>query len=526
MTNHDEQIFAEEQQNKLSRRRFFEETFAAALASAGIYELIETFVDTPDRTAFADNPANPYAQEQYIINGLRVIMDNGSGVNSSNGTIPVIVHPLHAHVITATLTVPANAKSLQEAQQHLETVLEGVEKQYGPAPAGVSISVAWGLPYFQNYIPSLGKASSFFPAGTRYPAYLPIDLDTSKREGHTVYAVQEAMTFPSDQPPAGFGPVHLEQNHVSILLRGDTIAKLLGATTTIFGTGSNQAGSMFKVTSIRRGFTGGGFYGKQSLPSKMALAANIPGAKSVPTHAEVLMGFTTTVEANLAPGIIANLETIPGETNQWPNGYFKQGTTMALSHLFEDLATWYGQGDKGQNFPSYAVRLRNMLRPGLTGSPGTLTFNPPSQLDPSEVVQDVKTYHAYGHSGSMQPIVRQATPTTTNYGTTYPANIAVSTRGDFNTLDNPFYYTSDPVGDRYSSKKAAGLHFLIFQPTIGNFNRTRLAMDGHYPDGTVLSISPRSVGAAINSVLFTTHRQNYLVPPRRHRSFPLTELLT
>jgi len=29
----------------------------------------------------------------------------------------------------------------------------------------------------------------------------------------------------------------------------------------------------------------------------------------------------------------------------------------------------------------------------------------------------------------------------------------------------------------------------------------------------------------MNSVLFTTHRQNYLVPPRRHRSFPLAEFL-
>jgi NADPH:quinone reductase-like Zn-dependent oxidoreductase len=29
----------------------------------------------------------------------------------------------------------------------------------------------------------------------------------------------------------------------------------------------------------------------------------------------------------------------------------------------------------------------------------------------------------------------------------------------------------------------------------------------------------------IYSVLFTTHRQNYLVPPRRHRAFPLAEFL-
>jgi hypothetical protein len=49
-------------------------------------------------------------------------------------------------------------------------------------------------------------------------------------------------------------------------------------------------------------------------------------------------------------------------------------------------------------------------------------------------------------------------------------------------------------------------------------------MDGYYPDMT-LPIAPRSPHAGINSVLQTTHRQNFLVPPRRHRSFPLAEFL-
>jgi hypothetical protein len=150
--------------------------------------------------------------------------------------------------------------------------------------------------------------------------------------------------------------------------------------------------------------------------------------------------------------------------------------------------------------------------------------NPPTELSSSDVVHDVHNYKAYGHSGSMQPIVRQTTPLTSNYGQTYPAGTAVSARGDFDTVDNPFYYTSDPAGDHFSTKPAAGLHFVIFQPTIGNFIRTRLAMDGHYPDGTVLRLSPRSHNAGFNSILFTTHRQ--IVPPRSHRSFPLAEFLT
>jgi hypothetical protein len=50
-------------------------------------------------------------------------------------------------------------------------------------------------------------------------------------------------------------------------------------------------------------------------------------------------------------------------------------------------------------------------------------------------------------------------------------------------------------------------------------------MDGHYPSGTVLDIDPRSPDQGMNAVLHTTHRQNYLVPSRLHRSFPLAELL-
>jgi hypothetical protein len=519
-------MFAAEQHKTLSRRRFLKgsvRTLGAALASAGIYELIDTLVQPPERVAFATGP--PLPPEQYAIPTPRVIMDNGSGVASSTGTIPVLIPPLHTHVITATLKVPANAKALQEAQHHLESVIAGLEQRFPPPPSGLGVVVAWGLPYFHHYIPSLGKSSSFFKAGTRYPSYLPVDLITSKQQGRTVYAIQEARTFPSDQPPAGFGPVRLEQNDVAVLLRSDSLNNIMAGTNALFGTGSNQTGSLFQVTSIRRGFTGGGHTGQQSLASKLALAANIIGAKSIPYHAPIFLGFTTTIQSAESATPVSNFETLPGWTDQWPDGYFRYGTAMPLSHLFEDLQAWYGSGGgRSHPFPTDADRVRAMFRPGLSVAEGTITANPPVESE-ARVFQDVQQYHAYGHNGSLQPTNRLQVATTSNYGHVYPTGTPVSNRGDFATLDNPFFYTSDPIGDHYSSQKAAGLHFLIFLPTIENFNHTRMAMDGHYPDKT-LPIAPRSHNAGFNSVLFTTHRQNYLVPPRRHRSFPLAEFLT
>ncbi|EFH88399.1 hypothetical protein Krac_9850 [Ktedonobacter racemifer DSM 44963] len=137
MTKNDEQQFAGEQQRPLSRRRFLEGTLGAALASAGIYELIDTLVQTPEWVAFAVN--QPLPPEQYAIPTPRLIMDDGSGVASSIGTIPVLIPPLHTHVITAAVKVPANAKALQEAQHHLESVIAGLEL---PLP----VSWAWWSP--------------------------------------------------------------------------------------------------------------------------------------------------------------------------------------------------------------------------------------------------------------------------------------------------------------------------------------------------------------------------------------------
>ena len=110
-------------------------------------------------------------------------------------------------------------------------------------------------------------------------------------------------------------------------------------------------------------------------------------------------------------------------------------------------------------------------------------------------------------------------------GTLYPKGTAIPIRADFNTLDNPFFWTADPVRDRFDPSPSAGLHFITFNPSSDDFRRNRLAMDGKLPDGTDLPLEPRSRGQGLNSVLRTTHRQNFLVPPRERRSFPLAELL-
>ena len=221
-------------------------------------------------------------------------------------------------------TIPA---ALQEAQQHLKSSWQTSETPFPPHSPPPEVGTSHNQPGdfpLPAVHPQPGQDSDFFQEvpDSRLSADRSGDL---QGEGETVYALQDARTFPSDTPPPGFGPVRLEQNDVAVLLRSDSLANITSATNALFGSGSNQAGSLFKVTSVRQGFAGGGFYGQQGLPSKLALAAGIPGAASIPRQSPLFLGFTSTLVSNMGPDVIANLETLPGLTDQWPNGYFKQG---------------------------------------------------------------------------------------------------------------------------------------------------------------------------------------------------------
>ena len=140
------------------------------------------------------------------------------------------------------------------------------------------------------------------------------------------------------------------------------------------------------------------------------------------------------------------------------------------------------------------------------------------------VRRDYERHRRIGHAGSIQTASRLASDVVGPDGTRYPKGTAVPQRADFNTLDNPFFWSADPVRDAFSEEPAAGLHFVVFNPTSDDFRRTRLAMDGVLPGGPRLVFEPGSRGRGFNSILATTHRQNFLVPPRAHRSFPLSEL--
>jgi hypothetical protein len=452
-----------------------------ALGAGGIYELVDRLLAKPSRS-----PAGPIPQEQHVLDGVRAIVDGG---------VEVLVPPLHHRVVTARLRVGESAAALRAAREELEQALAALDGDYPLTPAGLGVTVAWGLPYFRRHVPSQARTS------------LPLDRRATGARGREVRALEDAERFPSDPEDT-----ILEENDVAVLLRSDELSAVDEGQRRLFG----ELSDLFAVTSVRKGFAGGGFEGGVSLPKRMAMAAGVKGADLIPESAELFLGFTSTQSQGLGPRRIVNLETL-GYADLG-DGYFAGGTHMHLSHIHEDLEAWYLNFD-------HRERVDTTFRPGLDVLPGQLTVpqGPEDVQRPAEIRADYARHRRVGHSGALQAVSRLDRDIVGPDGTVYPKGTAVPHRADFNTLDNPFASSSDPERDRLSDEPAAGVHFVVFNPTSDDFRRMRLAMDGVLPDGTTLPFAPRSRGQGFNAVLLTTHRQNFLVPPRAHRSFPLSE---
>jgi hypothetical protein len=466
----------------LTRRQLIGGAAASVLAAGGLYRLVDELTDAPTRSA-----TGSVRPEQHLLDGIRVVRDNG---------VEVLVPPLHHEVVTAKLRVGEGPSELLDARAELERALRTLDDRFDPTPVGLGVTVAWGLPYFEHYVPAQSEK------------HLPVDLRATAARGELVRVLEDAIRFPSDPDTT-----RLEANDLAVVFRSDSLEHIAEGAATLF----EEHDDLFRVTSIRKGFVGGGLEGGPGLPKQMALAAGLQAAELIPDGAQLFLGFTSTQKSGLGPSKIVNFETL-GYADLGPSGYFVHGTHLHLSHLFEDLAAWYQVFD-------FQERLDTTFRPGIVASPETQTVaqGAADAQNEERVRHDFARHRRIGHAGSVQPSSRLAAEVVGPDGTHYPKGTAVPQRADFNTLDNPFFWTAEPVRDAYSEESAAGLHFLIFNPTSDDFRRTRLAMDGVLPGGR-LAFETGSRGQGFNSVIATTHRQNFLVPPRVQRSFPLSEL--
>jgi hypothetical protein len=182
---------------------------------------------------------------------------------------------------------------------------------------------------------------------------------------------------------------------------------------------------------------------------------------------------------------------------------------MHLSHVIEDLAQFYAPTEP------YTERVQNMFRSNPIpsagnsdqftdgGGPAILENTFQGTQDAAANAAGTNTYqggHRLGHLSALQRSSRAADGT--------PIHIRADGPG-FDSLDVP---------DGSSQPK---LQFCIFMPTADSFRVMRLHQASRDLE-TTYSVDPDHAG--LERFITTTRRQNFLVPPRRHRAFPLLEV--
>jgi hypothetical protein len=142
---------------RIDRRTFLGGAAAAALGGAGIYELVDRLAPPPKRPG-----SGALSSEQHVID-LRTVQSEG---------VEVIVPPLHSEIVTARIGVD----DLRAAQHDLERALHDLDDRFAPDPAGLAVTVAWGLPYFDERVAAQAAASTARRAcrsGWRWPPASP-----------------------------------------------------------------------------------------------------------------------------------------------------------------------------------------------------------------------------------------------------------------------------------------------------------------------------------------------------------------
>ena len=395
-------------------------------------------------------------------------------------------------------------------QAALSQALATVESTYAFSPAGVFATIAYGVPYFERLPGGL--------AGALVAPKLPRLLSEPERS-----AFEEAQPGPTDVSPENPGvskerftvPVEIEANDMVLMLRSDSsaviddvLAWVLGESTTLGGAtvGSSGLAGLMAVSSRRLVFN------QRGLPRKVAEEQGLPYAESINPQSPMWMSFVDQQVNSSGP---APVTTFVGSksarlTNARAGNYFDHGSVMHLSHVIEDLEQFYARPKE-----TYTRRIAYMFRADPVPRPGNVdqytngggpAFIENAYRTPQAAAleaADTNSFdgeHHISHTTALQRSSRAFDHT------------AIHIRADgpgFDALDVP---------DGSSQPK---LHFAIFVPTAAFFatmRRNQASLDLAQEN----DVPPENLG--LERFITTTRRQNFLVPPRRHRAFPLLEL--
>jgi hypothetical protein len=481
----------------INRRAFL--LRAGALATAlGTLDLLATVAWVPQRPAYGaiaipdvQFDLDPYIPAATTIDGVTVRFG-----------------PIHTVFATARLSRPPTKAD----QQRLADALATIEANYPWAPGGVITHVAYGLPYFRKL------------PGALFTQRVPRLLSNPNR-----FVLEEAVPSPTDVHASNPGiskvrfnvPVRIEQNDLLFTLRGDDPSYIadtlawLGGSNSIVGRpiASPRFDAGLTFTSSRAMFV------QMGLPRYLAANLGAPYAFMVNPRSPMWMGFADQQTSASAAAPTVTFQGANGVrlTTAVAGDYFDRGSIQHLAHDILDLQQFYDVDDAGTpgDDAVFTERVQYMFRstpiPSLGNADQFLNGGGPAFLpvpfqgtgDAAQGAQGIGTpggEHRIGHIAALHRSSRTADGR--------PIHLRI---------DGPGLDAMDvPSGDRQPK-----LQFSAFVPTADFFTtmrRNQASLD------LAQQFDVEEAENGLERFITATRRQNFLVPPRRHRAFPLVEL--
>jgi hypothetical protein len=498
-----------------SRRKMLISGGALAAGFAGL-EALRSLAVTPARVASpaAASLANAKAhrldlpETQFDIGAF-----TAPAVTINN--VLVAFGPVFTLFATATLM---SAPS-REDQDELARALDEIEQAYQFSPAGVFTFVAYGLPYFAR-----------FP-GKLFDAKVPrLLLDETR------FALEEAVPSPTDVSPANPGitkktfnvPVQIEANELLFTIRSDNTANVWDVLAFLGGS-DMLAGMKVPSPRLKCGLTFTGtrlMFVQQGLPRKVAEQNNLPFTQFLNPSSPMWMGFADQQVDATAP---ANDVTFAGAdgilfTTAQLGDYFDRGSLQHLSHDILDMAQFFDLNATGvpQADGTFLERVQYMFRsnrPPSMGRANQLTNSGGPAFLPNVFQGAGDAAKSAAGTGTLRDAATGATEHRLGH-------IACLQRSSRTADGRPIHVRNDGPGfdslDVPDGTKQPKLEFMVFVPTA-EFFRTMRVNQASLDLQAKFHVPPTDNG--LERFITATRRQNFLIPPRRHRAFPFAELV-
>ena len=414
--------------------------------------------------------------------------------------------PVHTVFLTAALhRAPARAD-----QAELTRVLGALEEAYPWGAANLVTFVSYGLPYFGR-----------LPGG-RHGSLVSGHMPRLAAD-HGRYVLEEAVPGPTDVSPANPRihklrynvDVQIEHNDMLFTLRSDNAGFLTDVLAWFGGSGTLRGhavrspawAGLLSFTSSRHMFV------QMGLPKALAKQHGLPFADFIQHQSPMWMGFADQQVNGSGPAPVC---TFAGNssahlTTAKAGDYFDHGAVQHLSHLLLDMLQFFdmttAKSAPGQD-GEFVERVQYMFHtpPITAGNPDQFTDGggpsllPNQNQGPHYAKQSAQGFRRMGHLSCLQRSSRAADGT--------PIHLR---------MDGPGFDAMDVPGGGRLPK----LQFTIFVPTAAFFatlrtNQASLDLQREFGVSPILNGLERFITA--------TRRQNFLIPPRRHRAFPLVEL--